>query len=51
MMQDIGTLICVVLFIGFGCASVWAIRNDNADELYAYETYDLDPTLNERNAA
>ena len=29
----------------------WAIRNDNADELWHYETYEQDPTLNERNAA
>jgi hypothetical protein len=29
----------------------WAIANDNADELYTYETYEQDPTLNERNAA
>jgi len=50
-MNDIGLLICTLLFIGFGCAIPWAIRNDNADELWHYETYEQDPTLNERNAA
>lgn len=29
----------------------WAIRNDNAGELWQYESYEQDPTINERNAA
>ena len=44
-------LLILAATVMFGTFIRWAVANDNADELWHYESYTEDPTLNERNAA
>lgn len=40
----------LALAVMYGAFIPWAVRNDNAGELYYYPQYQ-DPTITERNAA